>query len=171
MAQSAPRAARLEVSPFWYGFGVGVLALLLDRLSKWWLLEQFGIATRPPVRVAPFFNLVMVWNPGVSFGLLSGGADWQRFGLVGFAVVVAIVLIVWLVRARSVPVACALGLVAGGAVSNAWDRITYGAVADFFDFHVAGYHWYAFNIADAAITVGAALLLFDALFGEQGRRG
>lgn len=158
------------LSPLACGLGIALLSLLADRLSKWWLLDPFGIGTRPPVRLAPFFNLVMVWNPGVSFGLFSRHAGWGRFALTAFALIVAVALLVWMARARSKFVACGLGLIVGGAVSNAWDRVAYGAVADFFDFHLAGYHWYAFNVADAAITVGAGFLLLDSLFGEQGRR-
>lgn len=169
-SRSGSVGSRAALFPLGYGLAVALVSLGADRLSKWWLLEQFGIMTRPPVRLTPFFNLVMVWNPGISFGLLSGNPGWQRFALVAFALIVSAALLIWLIRARSRLVICGLGLVAGGALSNAWDRVSYGAVADFFDFHAAGYHWYAFNVADAAITIGAGLLLLDSLFGDQGRR-
>lgn len=135
------------------------LACAADRLSKWWLLDLFDLPVRGYVAVTPFLNLVMVWNRGVSFGLLAHDAALARYALAGFALAVAVLLLVWAGRSGTRFAAVALGLIAGGAVSNAIDRLLWGAVADFFDFHVAGYHWYAFNIADAAITIGVVLLL------------
>jgi lipoprotein signal peptidase len=167
----AARPARgvILCHPLWLGLGVALLAGGVDRLSKWWLVDVFGLPGHPPVQLGPMLNLVMVWNRGVSFGLLAGDADWHRAPLVGFALVVAAVLLVALLRTRSTWMAIALGLVIGGAVSNAWDRVTYGAVADFIDFHIGGYHWYTFNVADAAITVGAVLLIVDGLFRGGGQ--
>lgn len=138
---------------------VAALACAADRLSKWWLLDMFDLPARGHVAVTPFFNLVMVWNRGVSFGLLAHDAPLARYALAAFALGVAVFLLVWAARSGARWTAVALGLVAGGAVSNAIDRLLWGAVADFFDLHAAGYHWYAFNIADAAITIGVVLLL------------
>jgi signal peptidase II len=155
--------------PLWLGLATALLAGGADRLSKWWILDVFDLPARSPVRLGSVLDLAMVWNRGVSFGLLAGDAAWHRALLAGFAVLVAIVLAVVLVRTRSAWTAIALGLVIGGAVSNAWDRLVYGAVADFLDFHIGGYHWYTFNVADAAITVGAALLIVDGLFRGGGQ--
>lgn len=154
----------------WLGIAVAVLAVAADRGSKFWILDVFALPDRPPVRMGDHLNLVMVWNQGVSFGLMAGNADWHRFMLAGFALAVSIVLGFVLARARSRWAAGALGLVIGGALSNAWDRVAYGAVADFLDFHIGAHHWYAFNVADAAITVGAGLLVWDGLFAGSGER-
>ncbi len=116
-----------------------------------------------PIRFTSFFNVVMVWNRGVSFGLFSDGAEATRWLLVGLSLVICGALVVWLRQlTRRLPVV-AVGLVIGGALGNALDRVLRGAVADFFDFHIGALSWPAFNIADAGITVGVALLLLDAL--------
>ena len=145
-----------------------VAAAILDRLSKWWLLDVWNLPEHP-VEVASFLNVVMVWNPGMSFGLL--GSDWPGLPWLLSAVSLAIVcgLVVWLRRVGRRWLAAAIGLVIGGALSNVYDRLAYGAVADFADFHLAGYHWPAFNIADSAIVVGVALILLDTLSGGQER--
>ncbi len=148
------------------GLVTAALVLGLDRLSKWWLLEPFAIAEREPVTVTSFFNLVMVWNPGISFGLLGSNEQLGRWLLIGFSVIVVAVLIAWLFRIGSGLLALGLGFVIGGAIGNIWDRVIWGAVADFFDFHVAGYHFWAFNAADAGISTGVALLLYDAFWGS-----
>lgn len=148
---------------------VATLAVAADRLSKWWLLDVFDLPARGHVAVTPFFNLVMVWNRGVSFGLLAHDAALARYGLAAFAFVVAALLLVWAARSGARFTAAALGLIAGGAVSNAIDRLLWGAVADFFDLHAAGYHWYAFNIADAAITTGVVLLLIGGVLEARPR--
>lgn len=111
----------------------------------------------------------MVWNKGVSFGVLNTahGAQVTRWVLVGLAVAVAIGLIVWLRRVTAPAIACALGLIIGGALGNAADRVLRGAVADFFDAHVGVWHWPAFNVADAAISVGVAILIVDALLAPR----
>jgi signal peptidase II len=147
------------------GFGVAVLTLVLDQITKWWIV---GRVMDPPqaVEVAPFFNLVMVWNRGITFGLF-GDAQWGRWAFAGLAMAIVVVLITWLLRAARPWIAAALGLIIGGAIGNVVDRIRWGAVADFLDFHVAGWHWPAFNVADSAIVVGVGLLLLDALFGRK----
>lgn len=120
----------------------------------------------PPIAITGFFNLVMVWNPGISFGLLDGGGAWTRWALTGLATAVVIGLAIWLRRVDRWHLAMAIGLVIGGAVGNVIDRLRFGAVADFLDFHLFGYHWYAFNIADSAIVIGVAVLLVDSLFAR-----
>jgi signal peptidase II len=121
----------------------------------------------PPriVEVTGFFNLVPVWNSGVSFGLF-GDSDTSRWILVGLALAIVVVLLIWLVRAGNGMVVFALTLVVGGALSNVVDRVVYGAVIDFVDIHAFGFHWPAFNVADSTIVLGTAMLLYDSLFGS-----
>jgi signal peptidase II len=145
------------------GLALAGLVFVLDRLSKAYLIELLAEARRG-IEVLPFFNLVQVWNRGVSFGLLASHEDWAPYLLAGFAAAVSVALIVWLARAENAIVAAALGLVIGGALSNALDRLLYGAVADFFDFHALGWHWPAFNVADMAVVGGVGGLLGDSLF-------
>ena len=143
------------------GLAVAAAVAVADQLVKWWLL---GVLAEAPggIAVTPFFNLVMVWNRGVSFGLFGGGAlpPWL---LAAAAIAIAVGLTVWLARIEERWLGAAVGAVIGGAVGNVVDRVRTGAVADFFDFHVGVYHWPAFNVADAAITLGVAALLIDAL--------
>ena len=146
---------------------IAVVVLVLDQLSKVWLLGVMEANANLPIEVTGFFNLVMVWNEGVSFGMLNVGSDMMRWILMAFALAVAVALLVWSHRAGGTVLTAGIGLIAGGAVGNALDRLFYGAVADFFDVHVSGYHWPAFNIADSAITIGVVLLLFDTLFNRR----
>jgi signal peptidase II len=118
----------------------------------------------PPVEVTPFFDLVLVWNRGVSFGMLTGGGGVPPWALVALAGAIGLFLLAWLWRETRAPARLALWLVIAGAVGNVVDRLRFGAVVDFLDFHVNGYHWPAFNVADSAIVVGAGLLLLDSLF-------
>lgn len=131
-----------------------------------WVLD---IAQKGPIKVAPFFDLVMVWNRGISYGLLQQDSRFGRWMLVVFVLAVLCVLTVWLAAARGRFAALALGLVIGGAASNLIDRLIHGAVADFFLFHIYGYSWYVFNIADAAIVAGVAGLLYDSFLGRHKR--
>ena len=153
------------------GWAVAGGVIALDQAVKWGLLAFYDIATRHPVEVTQFFNLVMTWNRGVSFGLFSDYGDLMRWLLFGFAVAVSIALAVWMIRATTLFLTVALALIIGGALGNAIDRIAHGAVADFFDFHVAGWHFWAFNVADSAISIGVVLLLWDAFFGTGRRQG
>ncbi len=150
------------------GLAVAGLVVVLDQLSKWWVL---GVVMQPPriITVAPFFNLVLGWNRGISFGLFDSDSPLNVWLLPVVAVAIIIALLLWLRRARGLMVATAIGMVIGGAAGNVIDRLRFGAVADFLDFHVAGHHWPAFNLADAAITVGAALLILDSLFARPER--
>ncbi|MEX2450496.1 MAG: signal peptidase II [Rhodospirillales bacterium] len=150
------------------GLGVAAVVLALDQLSKWWIVAE---VMQPPrvIPVTPFFNLVLGWNRGISFGLFHGDSAFNVWGLPALALAIVAVLLVWLWRSGGVLVPLAIGLIVGGALGNVIDRIRHGAVADFLDFHVAGYHWPAFNVADTGITVGAVLLIFDSLFGGRER--
>jgi signal peptidase II len=161
----------------WLGLAVAAAALALDQAVKYYFLYGLGMISccvKGPtlveqcnlcsiIEVTPFFSINMVWNYGVSFGLFPAEDDVARFILIGFQIFVSLALFVWLLSVRHVILAAAIGLVIGGALGNVIDRFIYGAVADFFDFHLFGYHWYIFNVADAAIVVGVALLLLDAL--------
>ena len=144
------------------GLSVAFVALVADQVSKWWILEH---VMKPPrvIPVTDFFNLVMVWNRGVSFGLFNtpGSSAWV---LTGLALALTAFLLVWLWRADGHRLALALGLIIGGALGNVVDRVRFGAVADFLDFYVGNWHWPAFNVADSAITVGVVILILDSLF-------
>lgn len=154
----------MTIRPISAGLALAVAVVVLDQLTKWLVL---GIVMDPAphvVEVTSFFNLVLVWNTGVSFGLFQGLAEWMPYLLSGVAILVAVFLIVWLRGARNWLAVLGLGGIIGGAVGNAIDRLHYGAVADFLDFHISGWHFWAFNIADAGISVGVALLIIDGLF-------
>lgn len=148
-----------------FGCAVAVITLVLDQISKWWIVARVMDPPRA-IELAPFFNLVMVWNRGITFGLF-GDAHWGRWAFAALALAIVGVLMSWLSRAAHRSTALALGLVIGGAIGNVIDRVRWGAVADFLDFHVAGWHWPAFNVADSAIVVGVGLLLLEALFSRK----
>ena len=146
------------------GLGLAAAVVLLDQATKY---AVFAVV-QPPfggLEVTGFFNLVRVWNRGVSFGLFASGSPWTPVLLSALALLIAGALTWWLSRADSRRLVWALGLMIGGALGNAIDRTLYGAVMDFIDLHWAGYNWPAFNIADSAISIGAALLVWDALSG------
>jgi signal peptidase II len=147
------------------GLAIAAVALIADQASKAWMLYGYDIGAKGVVTVAPFFDLILVWNQGVSYGLLPQESDLGRWALILFAFAATTALIVWLARATSPLAAAAIGLVIGGAVGNAVDRILYGAVADFFSLHAFGYQWYIFNIADVAIVAGVIGLLYESLLG------
>jgi lipoprotein signal peptidase len=149
------------------GLGLALLVLLVDQASKWWVLEVVELDRLGQLRVTGFMNLTMVWNRGVTFGLLTSDLWWKPLLLSGGALVVAALLLRWLARAETARVAWGLGLVLGGAVGNVIDRVRFGAVVDFIHLHAGGWHWYVFNVADSAIVCGVGLLLLDALIRPQ----
>jgi signal peptidase II len=148
------------------GLLVALAVLVADQATKWAVLALLDLSAGP-ITVTPYFNLVLVWNPGVSFGMFGGLGAYAPWALTGVALAVVAFLLAWLRRAQDALTAASLGLVIGGALGNVIDRIRYGAVIDFLDFHYAGYHWPAFNVADAAICVGAGLLLVGGLFAPR----
>jgi signal peptidase II len=152
------------------GLLVAAPIVVLDQLVKWWVLAEL---MDPPavINVTGFFNLVLVWNRGVSFGLFDSDSHWGPILLAGLALLIVVVLLVWLTRAGSRLSAVAIGMVLGGAVGNVIDRVRFGAVVDFLDFHALGYHWPAFNVADSAISIGVGLLLYDGLFENRRKSG
>ncbi len=152
------------------GVIVALAVLALDQASKLWLLFVFDIAHRGTVRITPFFDLVLAWNVGVSFGWFQNDGPIAQTILMLVKAAAVIVLAIWMARSKTLMATLALGLIIGGAIGNAIDRFAYGAVVDFALFHVqlAGntYNWYVFNFADVAIVAGVAALLYDSFLGE-----
>jgi signal peptidase II len=149
----------------WFGLSAGVIAL--DQLVKWGVLGYFsGRAAAQPL--AGFFNLVLVCNKGAAFSFLADAPGWQTPLFAGFALVASVVVGVLIVRHPGKRLFCAgLALVLGGALGNLIDRLRFGCVVDFLDFHAAGWHWPAFNVADSAITLGAVTLILESFFNRQ----
>ena len=149
-----------------FGLGCAAIVIAIDQLSKWLILTEI---MNPPrvIEITGFLNLVLVSNKGVSFGLFSSDAVWAQPALASFAALVSILLVFWMRQAQHCFSAIFLGLVVGGALGNAIDRLLHEAVVDFLDFHVAGYHWPVFNIADSAITVGVIFIISEGLFADR----
>ena len=145
------------------GILVAVAAFALDQANKLWLIFGYDIAARQPVHLAPFFDVVLAKNPGISYSLLASHSAVARWLLLALAIVATAVLAVWLWRARTRLTALGLGLIIGGALGNACDRLAYGYVADFYHFYLGRFSWYVFNLADVAICAGVGLLLFESL--------
>jgi signal peptidase II len=153
-----PKAAR------W--FFVAAVVVAADQLVKWLVLARF--APGEAIDVTGFFNLVLVFNKGAAFSFLAREAGWQMPLLVAFALVASVVVAVLIVRNPGKDLLCgALAAILGGALGNAIDRLRFGYVVDFLDFHLLGWHWPAFNVADSAITVGAVLLILDGLLRQE----
>jgi signal peptidase II len=138
----------------------------LDQTHKWWMLSVYDIGSRGAVPLAPYFELVLTWNRGVSYGLFR--ADQQGW-LVALSLGLSLGLWVWACRSRNLLQAGAIALIIGGALSNALDRLVHGAVADFFHFFAGDFSWYVFNLADVAIVAGVGLLLYES-FAAKGHR-
>ena len=151
------------------GLLVGLAVLLVDQVSKYWVLHVLRLPELRQVEVLPVLNLTMVWNRGVTFGLLNGVGGMSSLVLAGIAVIVVLLLAGWLRRAESWVVATALGAIAGGAIGNVIDRLRFGAVVDFIHAHVGDWSWYVFNLADAAIVCGVATLVLDGLLPRRAR--
>ncbi len=167
----ALREKHLSQLRFWSPLAplVPALAALvfgLDQTHKWWMLNVYDIASRQPVSVTTFFDLVLTWNKGISYGLLPTRLQGL---LIALSIIVSLILWIWACRSRSVLGAAALAIIIGGALSNALDRAVHGAVADFFHFHAGGFSWYVFNIADIAIVAGVAILLYESVVGGADR--
>jgi len=151
-------------------FACAVAIVLADQLTKWLVLARFAPGER--IELTGFFNLVLVFNKGAAFSFLAAEAGWQTPVLAAFALGAALVVSVLLVRSPERRMLCAgLALILGGALGNLVDRLRFGHVVDFLDFHAAGWHWPAFNVADSAITIGAALLILDGLRRHEKRAG
>jgi signal peptidase II len=143
------------------GLLLALAVFAADQLSKWWLIDLLH-STGAAIEVTGFFNLVMVWNRGISFGMFQSG-ETGRWVLVALTVAICLLIVGWMRRMHRRLSGLGAGLVLGGAVGNLTDRVSpRAAVADFFDVHLMGYHWPAFNVADSAISVGVALIVIDA---------
>ena len=159
-----PRTPRLRA-----GIIAAIVTLILDQASKLWLLYVFDLAHRGAVRVTPFFDLVLAWNVGISFGWFQTDNQFAQVVLITIKAVAVIVLGIWMARSSTLLATVALGLIIGGAVGNGIDRFLHGAVVDFALFHleIGGktFNWYVFNLADVAIVAGVAALLYDSFLG------
>jgi signal peptidase II len=149
------------------GLAIAAVILVLDQVTKWWLLQTMQAANEPFIDVTGFFNIVLVWNRGVSFGMFNNDAGLNGMVFSLLAAVITVALLVWLRRAASPLIRIAIGLVIGGAIGNVVDRLRLGAVVDFLDFHLGSWHWPAFNVADSAICVGVALMVIDGLLTRR----
>lgn len=149
------------------GAVMALFALLSDQAHKLWMLNVFHIEARGRVEVTSFFELAMAWNKGVSYSMFEAQSETGRWMLLALALVASCVLALWLWHSHSLAAVSGLGLVIGGALGNAYDRWAYGAVADFFHFHLGNFSWYIFNLADVWIVAGAGLLLYDGLMHKQ----
>ena len=145
------------------------LVLFADQLTK--QLAEATLALHEPMPVLPYFNFMLAYNTGAAFSFLAGAGGWQRAFFIALTIA-AVTLIVYLLRRHPGERLFCLGLalILGGALGNLWDRVTLGHVVDFLDFHAAGWHWPAFNLADSAITVGAGLLILDTLLASRRER-
>ncbi|WGS21931.1 MULTISPECIES: signal peptidase II [unclassified Bradyrhizobium] len=156
-------------SPVRAGVLAAIATLIADQASKLWLLHVFDIAHRGVVSVTPFFDLVLAWNPGISFGWFQSESPAAQIVLMAVKAAAVIALAVWMARSRTWLATVALGLIIGGAIGNGIDRFAYGAVVDFALFHIQIgekiFNWYVFNLADVAIVVGVAVLLYDSVLG------
>lgn len=163
MIVATSRGSKLATRPRTLGFLAALAALVLDQANKLWLIFGYDIAVRQPVHLTPFFDVVLAKNPGISYSLLSSHSAVGRWSLFGLAIVATALLAFWLWNARTSLTALGLGLIIGGALGNACDRLAYGYVADFYHFYLGRFSWYVFNLADVAICVGVALLLLEPL--------
>ena len=147
-------------NPIRNGLLLALIIFISDQLVKWYMLDIINIDERPPIVVAPFFKLVMVWNRGVSFGMFNDLAH-SHLLFSGIAIIVSCLLVIWLMKATHILTVVGVAAIIGGAMGNMIDRLRFEAVADFFYFHIADYYWPAFNIADAAICIGAGCIILE----------
>jgi signal peptidase II len=156
-------------SPLRLGVITALVTLALDQASKLWLLYVLDIGHRGTVKVTPFFDLVLAWNIGISFGWFQNDSQIAQLALMLVKAAAVIALAIWMARSRTLLATVALGLIIGGAIGNAIDRVAYGAVVDFALFHLQiganTFNWYVFNLADVAIVAGVAALLYDSFLG------
>ena len=152
-----------------FGVVVALIVCAIDQASKLWLLNVFDLANRGIVHITAFLDFVLTWNTGISYGLFPQESDFGRYALLALKAGAVLILWIWLARAESRLTALSLGLIIGGALGNAVDRLAYGAVMDFVLFHVTtpsfNFTWYVFNLADAAIVAGVIGLLYESFLG------
>ena len=151
------------------GVVTALVTLLLDQITKLYALFGYDLPVREPVRLTPFLDLIVVWNRGISYGLFQQHTEVGRWILVVVSLAAALALSVWIRRTEGRLLAACLGLIVGGAIGNAIDRVAFGAVFDFIHFHIGTFSWYVFNVADAAIVAGVAGLIYDSFVLEKRR--
>jgi len=147
---------------------LSLLVIAVDQLSKWFVAAHMQVFDS--IYVLPIFNVALLHNTGAAFSMLAGESGWQRWFFLILALVIVAFIVIWLARMPSMGgrwIAAGLALVAGGALGNVWDRLVHGYVVDFLQFHYQGWYFPAFNAADSAITLGAALLIFDGVFMQR----
>ena len=148
-----------------------MIACAFDQAIKLWLIFGYDLGHKGTVAVAPFVDFVLTWNTGISYGWFKQEGPLGQWALLALKVIAVALLVIWLARAGSRLMALALGLIIGGALGNAIDRLIHGAVADFVLFHVTTpqwtFNWYVFNLADAAIVAGVVGILYDSFIGER----
>jgi signal peptidase II len=153
------------------GLTIALIVCALDQASKLWLLRVFDLERNGPVAVAPFVDFVLTWNTGISYGWFQQEGPFGQWALLILKLVVIALLWIWLVRAGTRLSAISIGLIIGGALGNAIDRLAYGAVADFVLLYLRtptwSFNWYVFNLADVAIVAGVVGLLYESLFGDN----
>lgn len=157
----------IRYSPARLGAFVGLVTLVLDQLSKLVLLHWVEIEKTQPIVVNEVFDLVLVWNRGISYGLFQQDSAVGRYILLAVSIAATIGLLIWMLYTDDKWLGFGLGLLAGGAIGNAIDRAAYGAVVDFAHLHWNGWSWYVFNLADAAIVAGVGILLYDSLVTQR----
>jgi signal peptidase II len=171
MTANATRSpARLRGPLTGFGLLIALAATAADQASKLWLLYVYDLGARGRVTLTPFLDLTLAWNTGISYGLFRQEGPLGQWVLLALKAIAVVLLWIWLARSTSRLTAAALGLIIGGAVGNAIDRLAHGAVADFVLLHLTtadfSFNWYIFNLADAAIVAGVAGLLYEALIGD-----
>jgi signal peptidase II len=152
-------------------YALAFAVFVLDQAIKLWALFLFDLGDKGRVAVLPVFDLVLIWNQGISYGLLQQDSEFGRWALVALHVAASIAITFWIARERQAVSCWGLALILGGAVGNGLDRILYGAVVDYALLHWGEVTWYVFNLADAAIVAGVALLLYGAVLGPKGAPG
>ena len=177
MTEHTPARMRSERAPLLWGpltrfaLAVALVAAAIDQATKLWLLFGFDLGARGIVTLTPFLDLVLIWNTGISYGLLRQEGPLGQWVLLALKAAAVVLLWIWLARTSSRLTALSLGLIIGGAIGNAIDRLAYGAVADFVLFHVTtasfSFKWYVFNLADVAIVAGVIGLLYETLVGGE----
>jgi signal peptidase II len=154
-----------------FGAAIAAIVAVVDQLSKLWVLFVFDLPDKGAVVVTRFMDLVMTWNPGISYGLFRQEGRFGQWPLLAVTVIALVLLVFWLRRAETRLTAASLGLIIGGAIGNSVDRIAYGAVADFVLLHITTatyrFNWYVFNVADIAIVAGVIGILYETLLGRR----
>ena len=148
------------------GYLTAIIVIIADQVTKFWVLKKIMLPPRI-ININEYFNLVLTWNNGISFGLFNNDSEINALVISLIAIVIIIFLIRLLSNAETKKLNIGFGLIIGGAIGNIIDRALYGAVMDFLDVHIGAYHWPAFNIADSSITIGAIILIADSLFSQK----